>query len=260
MEIEKVTRSTYRLNDRTSKINVGLIVADDGVILVDTGSSLEMGSDIRRLVTEVAPGPVTHVISTHHHGEHTGGNAAFDTPIIASTACYHRMKGSIRPRLVAVDEASANPDSLSQGLPTLCFSDRGFLVLGTTVIELHQVPGDTEGSILVHLPEERVVFGGDAVTLDPIQLEDDSDVEVWIDSLRKISALAPLHVVPGRAEPFGPEGLESVRQSLEARLGVNPAMPAVPMRDAAGIIRLGSRFSRRTGSHRVSQPAKGAAR
>ena len=59
-------------------INSTVIVGDNGVILVDSGGTAEVGQHIAAAVRRITDKPVTHVVNTHHHGDHYLGNVAFE--------------------------------------------------------------------------------------------------------------------------------------------------------------------------------------
>ncbi|GHC51180.1 MBL fold metallo-hydrolase [Streptomyces cinnamoneus] len=56
---------------------VGAVAGADGVLVVDTGSSLREGVEIRREVQDLFGLPVTHIALTHPHFDHVLGTAAF---------------------------------------------------------------------------------------------------------------------------------------------------------------------------------------
>ncbi|MQY11578.1 hypothetical protein SRB5_16970 [Streptomyces sp. RB5] len=56
---------------------VGVITGPAGVLLVDTGSSLREGAELRTEVRELVGRPVTHIALTHPHFDHVFGTAAF---------------------------------------------------------------------------------------------------------------------------------------------------------------------------------------
>lgn len=56
---------------------VGAVRGSDGVLVVDTGSSLREGAAIRSEVRRIFGAPVTHIALTHPHFDHVLGTAAF---------------------------------------------------------------------------------------------------------------------------------------------------------------------------------------
>lgn len=59
-------------------VTVGVVVGDDGVLLIDTGSSVPEGAGLRREVRELTGRDVTHIALTHGHFDHVFGTAAFE--------------------------------------------------------------------------------------------------------------------------------------------------------------------------------------
>src|SRR6266545_4227447 len=60
--------------------NTGVLVTDAGVVVVDTKLA-NYGPDILTKIRKVTDKPVTMVINTHTHGDHTGSNEAFPATI-----------------------------------------------------------------------------------------------------------------------------------------------------------------------------------
>ena len=72
-------------------INSTVIVGDKGVILVDSGGSDEVGRHIATAVRRITDKPVTHVVNTHHHGDHYLGNVAFEGATLISSEMCRKM-------------------------------------------------------------------------------------------------------------------------------------------------------------------------
>ena len=64
---------TYMLSNGISG-NVTVAVGDDGIIMVD-GQHAPMHDKLKAAIAAVSPQPIKYLVNTHHHGDHTGGNA-----------------------------------------------------------------------------------------------------------------------------------------------------------------------------------------
>jgi cyclase len=75
--------------------NSHFVVTNDGVLVIDTGSSETIGKEIKKAIKSVTNKPVRWVVNSHSHADHWLGNAAFtDTgaDIIASARALKIMK------------------------------------------------------------------------------------------------------------------------------------------------------------------------
>ena len=56
--------------------NPVIAIGDDGVVIIDSGSSTQIGQFILQKVAEITNKPITHVLTSHIHGDHWLGNYA----------------------------------------------------------------------------------------------------------------------------------------------------------------------------------------
>lgn len=100
--------------------------------------------------------------------------------------------------------------------PTQTFTASMQLEIGGRTLELIEVgPAHSPGDLLVHVPDERVVFAGDLVFVGVTPLMWVGPVENWIAGLDRIVALAPRLVVPGHGPTTDLAGVLAVREYWE---------------------------------------------
>jgi len=71
------TRELPNPENRGWNSNSAFVVTSSGVILFDTGSSVEIGKAIKQTIASVTGQPVRWIINSHAHGDHWLGNAVF---------------------------------------------------------------------------------------------------------------------------------------------------------------------------------------
>ncbi len=157
--IQKVKDNLYIIagSDATNRAaftggNVGVFVTDAGVILVDTKLA-NYGQAILDQVKSVTNKPVTMIINTHTHGDHTGSNGFFPTTV--EIVAHENTKANML-RMDAFKAPGA------KGLPSRTYTDRLTLGAGKDRLELyHFGPGHTSGDTFVVYPELGVLHAGD---------------------------------------------------------------------------------------------------
>ena len=198
--------------------NTGVIVGDDGVMVIDAQATPHMARDVIRRIRRVTSKPIRHVVLSHYHAVRVLGASAYKAEqIIAS----QRTLGLIRER-GRQDMASEigrfprlfrGKESIP-GLtwPTITFKDEMTVMLGRLEVRImHLGPGHTGGDTIVWVPSERVLFSGDLVEYEAGIYTGDAHLEEWPNTLDKLRALRPRALVPGR----GP-ALKSPAASIRA--------------------------------------------
>ena len=73
--------------------NITMQVGDDGILLVDTQFA-PLSEKIVAAIRKLSPKPIHYIVNTHHHGDHTGGNA--NLRAAGTTVSGGNMAGAIR--------------------------------------------------------------------------------------------------------------------------------------------------------------------
>jgi glyoxylase-like metal-dependent hydrolase (beta-lactamase superfamily II) len=197
--------------------NSGIIIGDNGVIVVDAKSTAEGAKLLLAEIAKLTPKPVTHVFVTHSDADHWGGLDAFapNTTVIASEGFRKEQMA-----IIAMNDAPNQrvPSRLvKQGRETMT-------VDGVKLEAIHWVPGHTSGDLLVYLPDQRIVFTGDVTSNarpEPtLHAHKGATADGWIATVGKIVALdADLFVSGhGDADAFTRAWLEQrLKSATETR-------------------------------------------
>ena len=133
--------------------NTAVFIRNDGVVLVDT-KSLKAGQKLLEVLRTVTTKPVTHILHTHHHYDHTGGNSFF--PAHVEVIAHENAP----PRMQAMDEFKA-PER-KHGLPDRTFKDTLTLFTGADAIEMYYFgPAHTDNDAFIVFRGLGVMHAGD---------------------------------------------------------------------------------------------------
>ncbi|HEX4854147.1 MBL fold metallo-hydrolase [Arenimonas sp.] len=160
IETTKVAEGVYALKGAGG--NLGLVVGADRAFLIDDQYA-PMVPKIRAAVAAITDKPVSFVLNTHWHGDHTGGNEAFaeaGTLVVAHDNVRTRLSSD---QVMAAFDRTV-PAAPKGALPVITFNDQvTFHVGGHTVRTIHIPSAHTDGDAIVHLPETNVIHTGDLV-------------------------------------------------------------------------------------------------
>jgi len=140
--------------------NIGVLVGEDGAILIDDQYA-PLSEKILAAVAALSDKPVSTVINTHWHGDHTGGNEALaEKGVIVVAHDNVRTRMSTRQFQAAFNrEVLPSP---SGALPVVTFSDTLTLHIGDETLHAFRVgPAHTDGDVIVHFAAANALHMGD---------------------------------------------------------------------------------------------------
>jgi glyoxylase-like metal-dependent hydrolase (beta-lactamase superfamily II) len=132
--------------------NTLALMRDDGVVLIDTKNP-GSGKALQENIESVSDKPVTTIINTHAHADHTGSNPEF--PSAVQIIAQEHTKANMQKM-----DAFKGPNA--RFLPNKTVADRMTLFDGPDRLELYYFGrGHTDGDLIVVFPEKRVAYFGD---------------------------------------------------------------------------------------------------
>lgn len=140
--------------------NIGVSIGDDGVYMIDDKFA-RFGQEIIDVVGTLTDQPISYVLNTHHHGDHSGANV--EMKAVGATVVAH---DNVRTRMGMTYMNKAfgrQQDARDEALwPTLTFSDEMTLWFnGDEVRAIHVPSGHTDGDSIVHFVGANIVHLGD---------------------------------------------------------------------------------------------------
>ena len=213
--------------------NSGVIIGDDSVMVVEAQATPRLARKVIACIRGVTDKPITHLALTHYHAVRVLGASAFGAQqvIMSDTA-----------RAMVVERGQEDWDSefgrfprLFQGhesipgltWPTTTFSESMTLYLGKRQVNLmHLGRAHTAGDIVIHVPDQNVMFTGDIVEYHSACYCGDGHFSDWGDTLDAVKWFDVDAIAPGRGDALVgkkmvDEAIENTRDFLKSTY--NPA-------------------------------------
>ncbi|MFY0633024.1 MAG: MBL fold metallo-hydrolase [Vannielia sp.] len=200
--------------------NSGVIIGDESVMIVEAQATPRLANKVIDCVRSVTDKPISHVVLTHYHAVRVLGASAFGAEQIIMSDTARAMVAergqedwdSEFDRFPRLFEGHESIPGLTW--PTTTFTGKMSVYLGKRRVDLMQLGrAHTAGDIVIHVPDQNVMFTGDIVEYHSACYCGDGHFGDWGKTLDAIKAYDLDAIAPGRGDAL--IGSEMVNAAIE---------------------------------------------
>jgi glyoxylase-like metal-dependent hydrolase (beta-lactamase superfamily II) len=203
--------------------NAGLIVGKEDAIVVDSLANAKMAKKFISEIKKITDKPLSHLINTHHHTDHTWTNYLFPAKTICHRRCREEtvkemnMDPKLYPEIFTgldVTGAKVTPQDITFEKELTIYQEMDG---GEREIKLiYAGPAHTVSDVFVHLPQERAIFCGDLLFSEPCTpFALMGSISGYISALDRLATLDAEVYIPGHGPLSRKEALYKARGYLK---------------------------------------------
>ena len=211
-QFTKLKDGIYVYVGKNLNSNCGIVLTQDGVVLIDSGHNPTDSRAILAAVKKLTPMPVRLLIDTEPHPDHTTGHFVFSPPavIVAAAGAGDSMRGREHENPQRIQKLAATSPQMKDALegyrfipPHVEYQQKATLHVGERTFELMYLKGvHSEADTAIWMPQERVLFSASGIVHDQINiLRPFVTIPDILAAAKLLKALYPEHVIPGHGQP-----------------------------------------------------------
>jgi glyoxylase-like metal-dependent hydrolase (beta-lactamase superfamily II) len=168
--------------NRGMMANIIFVVTSAGVVVIDSGASLQIGQMAIRVIRKVTDKPVVAVFNSHYHGDHWLGNHAFvktygdKLPIYSLASTITKLKGTEGNLWRSLMERWTNQSTIGTQvvIPNTAVQHGQVIEFGDVSLRMHHYgTAHTPSDLSVEVVQDRVTAVGDIAMTNRIANMDD---------------------------------------------------------------------------------------
>ena len=202
--------------------NIGVSYGPDGTVLIDDQFA-PLTPKIQAAIAGLGAEPVTYLINTHWHGDHSGGNENFGKAGALIMAHDH-----VRERMLGIQKSGRgnDPASVVDALPTVTYHDGLKLHLNGDEVQVkHMKHGHTDGDSVIFWKKANVVHMGDLffnkMSLPFIDLDSGGNARGILAAADKVLTMVDdeTKIIPGHGPMATKADLIAYRDMMKTVIG-----------------------------------------
>ncbi len=225
--------------------NVTFVVTQKGVVILDSGASVQIGEMALRQIKKVTDKPVIAVFNSHYHGDHWLGNHAFvaaykDIPVYAhplTTSAIKTGQGEYWQHLMERSTDNATLGTIVTP-PNKDINHGDEITFGDVTIRCHHyAKAHTPSDISFEIVEDKIVHVGDVAMDRRIAFMEDGSYLGTFKTYDELEKIKPTLWLPGHGIP-GPDVLKNNRELFEGIYGtcVQAVKDGKPLEEAKKLV------------------------
>ena len=218
ISVDTLSNKIYMLTGRGG--NIGIFVGQENVYMIDDQFA-NISDKIEATIKTLTNKPISYLVNTHMHGDHTGGNANFNSDNTTLVAQQNVRKRLTENGLKNLEANKITKEEYKKTLPEVTFAEEiTFFEDDETVMLIHVHNAHTDGDTMVYFVNDNVLHMGDTYFSGRypfIDLKSGGSIEGYIKAQKKALMVIDeeTKIIPGHGKFSNTKELESYVKVLE---------------------------------------------
>ncbi|MBU2995205.1 MBL fold metallo-hydrolase [Cellulophaga baltica] len=218
IKTEKLTDNIYMITGQGG--NIGVFIGEEKLFMIDDQFD-HLSEQLKECISKLSNKPLSILFNTHMHGDHTGGNANFNSDKVTLVAHDNVRKRVKTNNLEKLREKKIDTNYFTRMLPEITFSnDITFYDGDETIMAFHVHNAHTDGDAIVYFMNNNVLHMGDTYFSKRypfIDLKSGGSVDGYIDAHKKVLLLIndETKIIPGHGKSSDKKELQEYVLMLE---------------------------------------------